>query len=160
MAENGAVAFAMQWQGDLYEDLPLLGIHDSQTGNLRLMNEASVRRMNGYLGSVAITPDRAQVATTSPRSGRFQVFEHGQLLRERAVADVCGVAATRNGFVSTAGTGHVISERGTQRHHPISWDNHILGLGSPVLGAFAAVWRTNKKDPNCFNAALLNASTG
>ena len=129
MSDSGTVAFAMQWQGDLYEDLPLLGIHDAKTGDLSLMDEASVRRMNGYLGSVAITPDGAQVAATSPRSGRLQVFAQGELVREKTMVDVCGVAATRDGFVSTAGTGHVVSEYGTPTQHPIAWDNHLIPLG-------------------------------
>ena len=129
VAKTGAVAFAMQWQGDLYEDLPLLGIHTASTGAVELIKDASVRRMEGYLGSVAMTDDGARVATTSPRSGLLQVFERGRMTDEVSKRDVCGVAAMGHGFVSTTGTGRVTSARGTHTQHALAWDNHLVSLG-------------------------------
>ncbi|MEL7252784.1 MAG: DUF1513 domain-containing protein [Pseudomonadota bacterium] len=128
VARTGAVAFAMQWQGDLHEDLPLLGMHDPKKDELQMMDAASVRHMNGYLGSVAITSDGGRVATTSPRSGRLQVFQHCQLQDEIVKSDVCGVAPLEDGFMSTTGTGHVTSTSGLNKEHNIAWDNHLVGL--------------------------------
>lgn len=128
VAQTGAVAFAMQWEGDLYEDLPLLGVHHVGTGDVQLAPEASVRRMNGYLGSVAMATDGIRVATTSPRKGRLQVFSRGRLQYQQSSADVCGVAALEDGFLTTAGTGHVTSTKGLDRRHACAWDNHLVAL--------------------------------
>lgn len=128
VAHTGAVAFAMQWQGDLYEDQPLLGTYQHKTGHLRLAEAASVRRMHGYLGSVAITADGVKVATTSPRSGRLQIFKDGLLHDERIESDVCGVVAIKGGFITTAGTGRVNSTLGLEKHHAMAWDNHLIAL--------------------------------
>ncbi|MEL7279001.1 MAG: DUF1513 domain-containing protein [Pseudomonadota bacterium] len=108
--------------------MPLLGIHTASTGALELIEDASVRRMEGYLGSVAMTDDGARVATTSPRSGLLQVFERGRMTDEVSKRDVCGVAAMGHGFVSTTGTGHVTSARGTHTRHALAWDNHLVSL--------------------------------
>lgn len=128
VAKTGTVAFAMQWQGDLYEDLPLLGTHNQSTGDMRLAEAASVRRMNGYLGSVAMSRRGHKMATTSPRSGRLLVFENGQLRNEYTRVDVCGVAALDDGFISTAGTGHIELQSGAGPQHAIAWDNHLVAL--------------------------------
>ncbi len=128
VSETGNVVFAMQWQGDLTEDLPLLGVHDRQTSAVRFLADASVRRMQGYLGSVAVSRDGKMVATTSPRSGRVLVFEDGSLKGAQEVADVCGVAAGRNGFITTSGTGLVKTASGDERRYPIAWDNHLVPI--------------------------------
>lgn len=128
VAGSGDVAFAMQWQGDLYEDLPLLGVHHADSDSARLADAASVRRMNGYLGSVAVSPNGAHVATTSPRSGRMQVFDQQALVAEVAQHDVCGVASRGTDFFSTTGTGKFLSTSGLERTHSIAWDNHLIAL--------------------------------
>ncbi|NRB02453.1 MAG: DUF1513 domain-containing protein [Rhodobacteraceae bacterium] len=128
VARNGAVGFAMQWQGDLTNDLPLLGLHHRDTGTLHLAHEAHVRQMNGYLGSVALSGDGRTLATTSPRRGRMQVFRDMTLIDERALPDVCGVAATADGFVVTTGTGLVRNTSGHDQQHALAWDNHLIPL--------------------------------
>lgn len=77
----------MQWQGDLADDLPLLGMYHSTAGKLAFATEASVRRMTRYPGSVALSPDGARVAVTSPRSGAVQVFEQATLSSEAQLAE-------------------------------------------------------------------------
>lgn len=129
---NGAVAFAMQWQGDLTEEASLLGIHNRSQDILRFAPKASIRRMHGYLGSVAISKDGSKVAVTSPRAGRTQVFETGKFetLLENEIEDVCGVAESSAGFVVTSGTGslHSVLDGDLPMTHNLHWDNHLISL--------------------------------
>ena len=128
VAADDTVAFAMQWQGDSVGDQPLLGTHHRRTGQLSLAKQASVRRMKGYLGSVAITNDGERIAVTSPRSGIIQEFRHTDLIAEIAMEDVCGVAATDAGFMITAGTGVIRTLCSDSIDHSIAWDNHLVSL--------------------------------
>ncbi|WP_298838211.1 DUF1513 domain-containing protein [uncultured Roseobacter sp.] len=130
---TGTVAFAMQWQGDLTADRPLLGIHDRTTGITGFLPGASVRRMHGYLGSVAITADGGSVTVTSPRAGLVQNFRDGNLVSEVALQDVCGVAVSDAGFMLTCGTGLAKPASGVGLVHPIAWDNHLVPV--PAVGA-------------------------
>lgn len=128
VSASGTVAFAMQWQGDLTEDLPLLGLHNRDEGTLDLPPAASIRALDGYIGSVAITPDGTSTAVTSPRSGLVQVFKGANLGDAHQLSDVCGVAHTDNGFVVTTGLGLIQPSDGQPIHHALSWDNHLVGL--------------------------------
>lgn len=128
VSKTGDVAFAMQWQGDLTEDLPLLGVHNLHNRHLKLHDEASVRAMQGYLGSIAFNSNSDQIAVTSPRSGVMQVFGLTGLSRSFDITDVCGVAASQDGFFSTSGTGFTRSpEFGKTKHH-LAWDNHLIAI--------------------------------
>jgi hypothetical protein len=128
VSESGDVAFAMQWQGDLTDNLSLLGVHSSLTGHPQLLVEASVRAMHGYLGSIAINGSSNQIATTSPRSGVVKVFGMDGLRHSSNLVDVCGVAASGNGFIVTTGTGVVrVPETGDVNHN-LAWDNHLISI--------------------------------
>lgn len=126
VAENGDVAFAMQWQGDLASDLPLLGVHSLRRQHLQLHADASVRAMQGYLGSIAFNNATNQIATTSPRSGVLQVFGRNGLENSTNLADVCGVAASNRGFVITTGSGVFRASSSSILSHPVAWDNHLI----------------------------------
>ncbi|WP_299656226.1 DUF1513 domain-containing protein [uncultured Tateyamaria sp.] len=128
VSAQGSVVFAMQWQGDLTEDLPLLGVHNSTAGTVDLVGDASVQTMNGYLGSVAVSRNGAQIATTSPRSGTLQIFEGPTLRSETRLRDICGVAATDTGFYATTGTGLAVAPSGQRVAHPVAWDNHLVPI--------------------------------
>lgn len=123
---KGRVAFAMQWQGDLGDDLPLLGVHDRQLGQTHLFDAASTRKMNGYLGSVTMTADGSRIAVTSPRSGLLQLFQDMQLTQEVSLADVCGVAPSPEGFMITTGDGVTATLGGHSTKHSLAWDNHLV----------------------------------
>ena len=125
------VAFAMQWQGDLAEPVPLLGILKSE---LRLASppEAQGLAMQGYAGSIAA--NGGLIAITSPRGGVVMIHSddgaHQATLRR---TDICGVAAATDGpFTLTDGGGAVwaadeIGLRLRARHH-LSWDNHLVRI--------------------------------
>ncbi|KMW59776.1 putative exported protein [Candidatus Rhodobacter oscarellae] len=128
VSATGDVAFAMQWQGDLAVDLPLLGVHRIETGRLDLVERASVRHMSGYLGSVAIAKDGKSIAATSPRAGIVQEFAGAEYVGETSIADVCGVAAAASGFVLTSGAGLVKPPSGPDVLHDVAWDNHLIAI--------------------------------
>ncbi len=134
-AADGAVAFAMQWQGDPMEPVPLLGLH--RRGGAAILCTADVaeqRAMLGYAGSIAIT--RAHVAITSPRGGRLHVYRRdGSFAASVIRPDVCGLAAGLGGLVATDGLGGVIAlSDGTivpLRSAPNrAWDNHLILCGA------------------------------
>ncbi|MBV7393785.1 DUF1513 domain-containing protein [Mameliella sediminis] len=124
---DGTVGFAMQWQGDLSQSPPLLGLTRlGQTPRLLTAPPDQQARMQGYAGSIALSPHRQEVAITSPRGGLAQVFDtaSGLLRRSIHMPDVCGIAARDGDFLLTAGTGEV---RGTRTAtHDLHWDNHLI----------------------------------
>ncbi|SNS53352.1 DUF1513 domain-containing protein [Antarctobacter heliothermus] len=130
VAPDGLIGFAMQWQGDLSDDPPLLGLTRlGETPMLVTPPKAQAKRMMGYAGSVALLADHNEVAITSPRGGLAQVFDTdtGALKRSFDMADVCGVAATAQGFVLTSGTGDITHEaQGWTTSHALQWDNHLV----------------------------------
>ncbi|MBP0484142.1 DUF1513 domain-containing protein [Sagittula salina] len=133
----GRVALALQWQGDVAEAPALLMLH--RRGEAPVWASAEGPRhdaMQGYAGSVSFSGDGMQVAITSPRGGRVQVFEAGtgHFVHEVLLEDVCGLAPGATGFVASTGIGgfHCI-ENGTARAmqaHKVAWDNHIVPIGA------------------------------
>ena len=128
----GGVAFAMQWEGDPAEPVPQLGIW--QPGNAPVLcppDDAAMFAMQGYAGSIAATKTR--IAITSPRGGVVMLFDmDGQPVATHRRADICGVAASGNGFLASDGSGALwhLTDAGLQ---PASsggpqWDNHMVAL--------------------------------
>ena len=135
-APDGMVAFIMQWQGDLMEPVPLLGLH-RRGAAARLCDPARAEMfaMKGYAGSVAFARGGQVVAMTSPRGGVVQAFraKDGAPLWSVARADVCGLAAGADGgFVATDGQGALIHLReggfAPLSKAGLSWDNHLIAL--------------------------------
>ncbi len=131
---DGKVAFGMQWQGDGTVDA-LVGIH--QIGSpVRLMSTPmdDVRRMNGYIGSIACSDDGAIVAVTSPRGGLLQLYETNtlRLMNVKSLTDVCGVTVNSDSFVATSGNGTITQIKNIAGAHIIrshlSWDNHLISV--------------------------------
>lgn len=136
VAENGTVAFAMQWQGDQGVTPPMLGLHKQGTAPvLARADRAQRAALRGYAGSVALTRDARQVAITSPRGSICQIYTvgTGALLAQHELEDVCGVAPVGDGFQITSGTGelaHLTAERIDRvARHTLQWDNHLVALG-------------------------------
>lgn len=134
LATDGqTVAFAMQWQGDLPDPAPLLGLHRS--GSAPVLCSADLGEqlaMDGYAGSVAMAGDT--VGITSPRGGRVHLYGLDGTFRGAVRrADVCGLAARGTGLMATDGLGGVLALERDQlaplavagRH----WDNHLVRVG-------------------------------
>jgi hypothetical protein len=130
-AAAGTVAFAMQWQGDSLDPVPLLGLH--RRGAAPILCEAPLAEalaMRGYAGSVAFDGAGGRAAITSPRGGRVQVFDAaGAFLHSLWRPDLCGVAPAKDGFLVTDGLGGVLglNDRfGAPRIARRAWDNHLI----------------------------------
>lgn len=135
MRADGTVGFAMQWQGDAAELVPIAGLHTPGTPP-RLMADGDPRvlNLNGYGGSIAFSPDGALVGVTSPRGGVLQLMDTASedLIQEHRMADVCGLAPAPGGFAASTGTGQffAVAASGKQPMHRagLAWDNHLIPL--------------------------------
>lgn len=131
---EGQVAFGMQWQGDGPVDT-LVGVH--QIGSpVRLMSAPTedVRRMEGYVGSIAFSPDGQTIAVTSPRGGLLQLYDATvqNLSQSLTLSDVCGVAAFGRTLTVSTGMGEMRQMEGTEqifhRRTDMQWDNHLIPI--------------------------------
>lgn len=130
---DGGVAFAMQWEGDPAEAVPLLGLHRRGAAPLLCpAPETEAFVMQGYAGSVAAAGGR--IAITSPRGGAVMLFDAGGAwLATHRRADVCGVAPCGGDLLLTDGLGGValLTDAGgleVTRRAPVAWDNHLVAI--------------------------------
>ncbi len=130
--DDGLVAFAMQWQGDVADAPALLGLH--RRGEEVRFAEADLgahTALTGYAGSVSFSGDGAGVAISSPVGGRVQIFDANSAapLDWIEMPDVCGLARAVGGFVATTGRGRVtLLGRNTAAAHDMAFDNHLVAL--------------------------------
>jgi hypothetical protein len=141
LTQTGQIAFAMQWEGDATETVPLLGLWTPGLSPILCpAPEPEVLRMQGYAGSIAVATS-GDIAITSPRGGLVQVFAaDGRFLASQSRQDVCGIAALPDpdggGFLASDGMGVLLRlnvAAGTIRasalqSHPLAWDNHLVPL--------------------------------
>lgn len=135
-APDGTVAFAMQWQGEPGDAVPLLGL--ARRGHEPVLLAAELGEqmaMQGYAGSVAFSGDGRSVAITSPRGGRLHRFDvaTGAVTPYRR-GDVCGLAPAPGGFTATDGLGGIVAVgrdvAPLAAHDGLSWDNHLVAIGA------------------------------
>ncbi len=133
LGTGDSVAFAMQWQGDPAEPVPLLGLHRrGQPARLCPPADAEAWAMKGYAGSIAWGGGR--IALTSPPGGVVHVFgADGTFQQAIRRTDVSGVAPLGDGLMVTDGTG-AVSRIGASSLRPLqrfdlAWDNHLVALG-------------------------------
>ncbi|WP_208352092.1 DUF1513 domain-containing protein [Pseudaestuariivita rosea] len=132
--DDGLVAIATQWQGDLTDRPALLATH--RRGGSLMFHEMSndvQRNMRGYAGSIAFSGDGRQIAVTAPRGNMAVITDaHGRCCQTIREPDVCGVAAQGKGFMFTAGTGHAFTiQTGLTpppTRHDYQWDNHLVPI--------------------------------
>jgi hypothetical protein len=85
-----------------------------------------------YIGSVAANRAAGTVAVSSPQGNRMAVFDAttGKVVADRALTEVCGLAADRDGYLATTGEGRIVRGSGDGTVLPAYvWDNHILRIG-------------------------------
>lgn len=129
------VAFAMQWEGDLAEAAPPLGLWTP--GQPPLICDAAPQdafALQGYAGSIAALPSGNEIAVTSAKGGAVMLFSGAGLpLATHHRADLSGIAAAPPGFVATDGQGVVWACDKTGltplARHDALWDNHLIATG-------------------------------
>lgn len=132
---DSTVAFALQWEGDPADPVPLLGLHRMGTpARLCPAPEAEAWALQGYAGSIAFDANGGLIGLTSPRGGVVQLFTaEGAFVTTHSRPDACGIAAAdAAGFVVTDGGG-TVSALGANGFAPLSrgaaaWDNHLVRL--------------------------------
>jgi uncharacterized protein len=126
------VAFAMQWEGDRAETVPLLGLWSPGAPvGLCPAPEAEAPVMQGYAGSIAA--NAGLIALTSPKGGAVMVFtEAGDFVTTHRHADLSGAAAGKDGFVLSDGQGAIwqcdVTALLPAARHDTLWDNHLIAL--------------------------------
>lgn len=134
LGPSNQLAFAMQWEGDPAETVPLLGLWSPGTSaRLCPAPEAEATRMRGYAGAVAWNA-AGRIAITSPKGGVMQIFDtDGNFLVTHPRSDVCGAAPLGDdAFLASDGNGALtrVSVDGATvlRQGSAQWDNHIVHL--------------------------------
>lgn len=130
---DGTVAFAMQWQGDKSEAVPLLGLHlRGQPAKLLEAPLGLQMGLRGYAGSVSYNGAGDRLAITSPRGGQVHFYADGGFVGTWMRRDVCGLRALGEGFLASDGNGalHRINPDGGTplTVTPRAWDNHIVSI--------------------------------
>jgi uncharacterized protein len=130
---DGTLAFALQWEGDPAEPVPLLGLWAPGTdARLCAVPEDQTLRMKGYAGSIAMAVD-GSIAVTSPRGGVIMIHAaDGTHLATHTRADLCGVAAIGAGFLASDGLGALWAGDPASLQLLASggpaWDNHLIAV--------------------------------
>lgn len=128
------VAFAMQWEGDLAEAVPPLGLWTpGRAPQLCDTAPQDAFALQGYAGSIAASADGGQIAITSSRGGAVMLFSgDGTPLATHRRPDISGIAAAPDGFCATDGQGVVwaCNETGLVplAQHSVQWDNHLVAI--------------------------------
>ncbi|EAR62605.1 DUF1513 domain-containing protein [Neptuniibacter caesariensis] len=136
---TGRVAIALQYQGEPYENPPLVAFH-SQGKALELVRapEPVNSAMKQYCGSVRFDSSGEVVAISSPRGNLITFWrqDKGAYLSKVTSRDGCGVAKTdRPGeFLISSGRGHCYrfnlhtqkkQKVPLQLSSSVAWDNHL-----------------------------------
>lgn len=140
------VVFAMQDQDAATDLRPLVGIADPSGDTVFLELPADLqRKLDGYIGSVAVDRGGGLIAASAPRGGvaLFWSSSDQRYLGSVALADVCGIAATERvgEFCLSSGHGLVRKVRldpavgvvGSDDLAPamqlgVQWDNHLSNV--------------------------------
>jgi hypothetical protein len=135
VSDAGEVAFGMQWQDEQSAET-LVGLH-RLGAPVQLMStpQDDVRKMNGYVGSIAFGKGGRTVVATSPRGGIVQFFDTVSQSHTQSTefTDACGLAAHNMGLVVSSGTGELrqIDQNSISlsRNFDLAWDNHLVAIG-------------------------------
>lgn len=142
VSKEGIVFAALQNQLKTKTNEVLLIKHDfirNTTSKLHIPS-ALQKKLNGYIGSIALDKSQHIIAATCPKGGYILFYHYsGKLLGYSAMQDVCGVARgnTNGVFMVTSGGGIVrrylvqvetkkISYSDLAHYPETRWDNHLL----------------------------------
>ncbi|MBR7889507.1 DUF1513 domain-containing protein [Marinomonas sp. A79] len=138
---NGVVALGFQYQGELWDQVPLVGlsrINQPKMEYLPIPENIRVR-FKQYCGSVCFDQSGEVLAISTPRGG-FVAYWHVNsktFLGVENCRDVCGLVATNNAheFLLTSGNGKQLLNNPVQNqtvmvqnHANMHWDNHLRSI--------------------------------
>lgn len=139
--KEGTVAVGFQYQGDKWDDVPLVATSNLKSEKLNFLPIPLniSRRLQHYCGSVTFDNIGQVLAVSSPRGNLIVYWDMktDKYLSHHNFKDVCGLASTGipNQFLMTTGTGKRVfvnpltgetSNLATMRQW--KWDNHIHRL--------------------------------
>ncbi|MGB1237088.1 MAG: DUF1513 domain-containing protein [Pseudomonadales bacterium] len=134
---QGQVLLAMQHQGALTEQVPLVARHRRGEAIEPLpIPEAEYFQLRQYCGSACLSASASTAAVSAPRGDKilFWDLERGDFLRAVKVADGCGIARTETAdeYLISSGRGRTyrINARSGVRRKlsdkpTLKWDNHL-----------------------------------
>ena len=130
---GGRVWFGCQYEGPALDRPPLVGTtRPGEEMALLGMPPDFLSGFRNYIGSVAANPAAGTVAFSSPRGNRLAVIDAAtrKVVADRALTEVCGIAADRDFYLGTTGEGRIVCASGDGATLPnYVWDNHLLRIG-------------------------------
>lgn len=133
----GMVAIGMQFEGEPWMEVPLVGTHRRGEA-LRLLSapQPLQGQMKQYVGSLRFSTDGSQFVAACPRGNLLTFWNSvdGSVLGSARSRDGCGVCAVDAGFMFTSGVGRIgWYESATATVHDfeldpslhLQWDNHL-----------------------------------
>jgi uncharacterized protein len=132
-AADGSIWFGGQYEGADTDAIDLVGRH-IRGGDPQLVGAppAAYSGMRHYVGSVGVNRTGTRIAATSPVGGRVLIFDVAtrNLVDERDIADVCGVAGDGGDFIVSDGRGRLWRGGTLLCEVPeVAWDNHLRRVG-------------------------------
>jgi hypothetical protein len=132
-AGGGDIWFGGQYEGAATDAIDLVGRQRAgEAIELIAAPPSAYSGMRQYVGSMAVSRDRARIAATSPVGGRMLVFDAKtrNLVASRDVADICGVAGDGGDFFASDGRGRLWRGDTLLSQDPgVAWDNHLRCIG-------------------------------
>ncbi len=137
--QQGKVAIAMQHQGSLLDEVPLIAFHHGEEQLQYAKDENTLwQRMKHYVGSIAFNAAGDIAAATSPRGNLIVFWDATQQshISKQKIPDVSGVAYTREdkAFIASNGKGNIYFINPDKEKKQIirqltfkntRWDNHL-----------------------------------
>ncbi|GGC10411.1 hypothetical protein GCM10011352_41120 [Marinobacterium zhoushanense] len=138
---RGEVIIALQYQGDIADDKPLVALH-RRGSELRLLKAPTEinRQMAQYCGSARFDSSGRIAAVSAPRGNliTFWDVDNSRYLTSLKAADGCGLAATEEPevFIASSGRGHCYTLYPREEYREplrlppqlssLAWDNHMM----------------------------------
>lgn len=137
---RGQVVLGMQYQGEPFDNVPLVASHQrGQTLKLLKVPLSIQQQMQQYVGSIRFDLSGQFIAASCPRGNKITFWnaESGEYIESARSRDGCGVCATDDGFIFTAGTGRIthynllknelnrLDSLNNDTNEKIFWDNHL-----------------------------------
>lgn len=139
--KEGSVAVGFQYQGDKWDDVPLVAVADINSDQFQFLPlpQDINRRLKHYCGSVAYDASGETLAISSPRGDLVVYWQASswKYLTYHNFQDVCGLSPSQNPneFLITTGKGKRIfvnpitnDKLALARMPKWKWDNHLHKL--------------------------------